>query len=97
MGLDFKEVEVVAHDSAVNDHLMIYSVDDSIRKQVVSSIISQTNKDYFESVTLVDTSEYGFVQYKENVTHYIVAENDVNTHLKHWMETLDGNYSRTIQ
>ncbi|PQZ47287.1 type VII secretion protein EssC, partial [Bacillus sp. MYb209] len=69
MGLDFKEVEVVAHDSAVNDHLMIYSVDDSIRKQVVSSIISQTNKDYFESVTLVDTSEYGFVQYKENVTH----------------------------
>ncbi|WP_242274605.1 type VII secretion protein EssC, partial [Bacillus cereus group sp. BfR-BA-01310] len=49
MGLDFKEVEVVAHDSAVNDHLMIYSVDDSIRKQVVSSIISQTNKDYFES------------------------------------------------
>ncbi|SFJ98338.1 DNA segregation ATPase FtsK/SpoIIIE, S-DNA-T family, partial [Bacillus sp. 71mf] len=33
MGLDFKEVEVVAHDSAVNDHLMIYGVDDSIRKQ----------------------------------------------------------------
>ncbi|EJS11254.1 type VII secretion protein EssC [Bacillus cereus VDM062] len=88
MGLDFKEVEVVAHDSAVNDHLMIYSVDDSIRKQVVSSIISQTDKDYFESVTLVDTSEYGLVQYKENVTHYIVAENDVNTHLKHWMETI---------
>ncbi|PGV62334.1 type VII secretion protein EssC [Bacillus cereus] len=88
MGLDFKEVEVVAHDSAVNDHLMIYSVDDSIRKQVVSSIISQTNKDYFESVTLVDTSEYGLVQYKENVTHYIVAENDVNTHLKQWMETI---------
>ncbi|MGH1163157.1 type VII secretion protein EssC, partial [Bacillus mycoides] len=88
MGLDFKEVEVVAHDSAVNDHLMIYSVDDSIRKQVVSSIISQTDKDYFESVTLVDTSEYGLVQYKENVTHYIVEENDVNTHLKHWMETI---------
>ncbi|MDM5436398.1 type VII secretion protein EssC [Bacillus hominis] len=88
MGLDFKEVEVAAHDSAVNDHLMIYSVDDSIRKQVVSSIISQTNKDYFESVTLVDTSEYGFVQYKENVTHYIVAENDVNTHLKQWMENI---------
>ena len=43
---------------------------------------------YFESVTLVDTSEYGFFQYKENVTHYIVAENDVNTHLKQWMETI---------
>src|SRR4029078_10913854 len=37
MGLDFANVEVVAHDIAVNDHLMIYSVDDSMGKQIVSS------------------------------------------------------------
>ncbi|WP_249728066.1 hypothetical protein, partial [Bacillus paralicheniformis] len=31
MGLDFPNVEVVAHDIAVNDLLMIYSVDASMR------------------------------------------------------------------
>ena len=88
MGLDFANVEVVAHDIAVNDHLMIYSVDDSMRKQIVSSILSQLNKDYFESVTLVDTAEYSFVQYKDNVTHYIVDENEINMHAKYWMEVI---------
>ncbi|PEN32389.1 hypothetical protein CN630_31130, partial [Bacillus wiedmannii] len=79
---------VVAHDIAVNDHLMIYSVDDSMGKQIVSSILSQLNKDYFESVTLVDTAEYSFVQYKDNVTHYIVDENEINMHAKYWMEVI---------
>ncbi|PED05902.1 type VII secretion protein EssC [Bacillus pseudomycoides] len=88
LGLDFTNVEVVAHDIAVNDHLMVYSTDDSIRKQVISSILSQMNKDYFESITLVDTAEYSFVQYKDNVTHYIVEENEVNVHVKYWMEVI---------
>ncbi|HDR4571463.1 type VII secretion protein EssC [Bacillus cytotoxicus] len=88
LGLDFTNIEVVAHDIAVNDHLMIYSADDNMRKQVVSSILSQMNKDYFDSVTLVDTAEYSFVQYKDNVMHYIVEENEVNVHVKYWMEVI---------
>ena len=35
MGLDFTNVEVVAHDIAVNDHLMIYSVDDSMKTNCI--------------------------------------------------------------
>ncbi|SCL90773.1 Protein of unknown function [Bacillus cytotoxicus] len=81
LGLDFTNIEVVAHDIAVNDHLMIYSADDNMRKQVVSSILSQMNKDYFDSLTLVDTAEYSFVQYKDNVMHYIVEENEINVHV----------------
>ena len=46
------------------------------------------NKDYFESVTLVDTAEYSFVQYKDDVTHYIVDENEINMHAKYWMEVI---------
>lgn len=88
LGLGFKDVEVIAHDVAVNDHLMVYGVDDSLRKQIVFSIVVQVNKDYFESVTLIDTVEYRFIEQKEDVTHYLVGEEETRRHLTNWIETI---------
>lgn len=88
IGLDFKDVEVIAHDVAVNDHLMIYGVDDSLRKRIVASIVAQVNKDYFESVTLIDTAEYSFVEQKEEVTHYLVGEEETRSHVTNWIATI---------
>ncbi|MBM7361574.1 type VII secretion protein EssC [Priestia taiwanensis] len=88
IGLDFKDVEIVAHDASSYDHLMIYGVDDSLRQQVISSLIAQLDVQYVESITLVDTPSYTFIPFKEKVTNYIVEEHEVKVHIGKWLSLI---------
>lgn len=84
IGLDYDKVQVTSHNFLLNNHLLIYGLDRSLLTEVSLSLLAQLNDKLLENVVIIDTTEYGFIQYKDKVQSYAVEESEVMAQFNNW-------------
>ncbi|MGC4376903.1 type VII secretion protein EssC [Fictibacillus sp. Mic-4] len=84
MGLDYDNVQVTAHNFSINNHLLIYGNDNSLLTEVSLSLLAQMSNGDLETMGVIDTTDYGLIEYRNKVKSYAVNEQDILEQLNNW-------------
>jgi DNA segregation ATPase FtsK/SpoIIIE, S-DNA-T family len=84
IGLDFDDVQVVAHNFSLNNHLLVYGVDNTLVEAIIMSLMAQLDNQTLGNMIVIDTPEYGLIEQKDSVKSYAVEESEVISQFNEW-------------